>query len=146
MKNNNIVKNLESSIHEFTLIGKNMLGYVPDTILKNKKINRILKKLNKKHTKTSTNLILITKTLEDGEKKRKSRRYIKRGHRRFKRFSKYIEKSERFMSGYDGSEVIIQNLERLKNVNSYIDKLLISSLLVDKDTEYIEEAKKLEPL
>ncbi len=146
MEDSSISTKVEGSVHEFTLAGKNLLESLPDSVLENKKINRILEKLNKEHQDMSTNLLLVAKTLGDEGKTRRSRRYIRREHRRFKRLSKYIEKFEQSISGQDGSEEIIQNLERLGKVNNYIDRLLTSSLLADKDTEYVEEAKKLEPL
>ncbi|MFP4190041.1 MAG: hypothetical protein ACLFSL_03305 [Candidatus Woesearchaeota archaeon] len=142
----NISERVKNSAHEFALAGKGLIESVPETILEDKKTRPVLEKLKKEHEKMNTNLFFIAKVMEGEDKKNRSRRYIRREHRRFKRLSGHIEKFDKLISEKDGPDDVVQNLARLRDINSYIDRLLTNSLLEDDDTGYIEEVKKLEPL
>ncbi|MFP4656305.1 MAG: hypothetical protein ACLFNK_01880 [Candidatus Woesearchaeota archaeon] len=142
----NISERVKNSAHEFALAGKGLIESVPETILEDKKTRPVLEKLKKEHESMNANLFLIAKVMEGEDKKNRSRRYIRREHRRFKRLSRYIKKLEKLTSEKEGSDEVIQNLGRLRDINIYMDRLLTSSLLEDDETGYIEEAKKLEPL
>ncbi len=147
MENNaNINEQIKNYTYNFAVAGKNLMAAIPQTLLEDKKINKSFMSFKGEFESIYSNLELISKMINDIDKRKKVERYIKREHRRFKKFSKHLEKLDKILSKKEESNDIIQKLTRLKEINHYIDRTLTSYLIANKDTEYMEEAQKLEPL